>query len=29
VFRNIKTDGNMNEELYLVAYKDIEQKEID
>lgn len=29
MFRNIKTDENMNEELYLVAYKDIEQKEID
>jgi hypothetical protein len=29
VFRNIKKDGIMHEELYLVAYKDIEQKEID
>jgi hypothetical protein len=29
VFWNIKIDENMNEELYLVAYKDIENKEID
>lgn len=29
MLQNIKKDENMNEELYLVAYKDIEQKEID
>jgi len=29
VLQNIIKDENMNEELYLVAYKDIEQKEID
>ena len=28
-FRNKKTNQIMTEELYLVAYKDIEQKEID
>ncbi len=29
MLQNIIKDENMNEELYLVAYKDIEQKEID